>query len=134
MKQATILDLSDINKLMSDLEQRDCHEYVRITLLNKVTHWFYKEGSAMIYEPMDNGRYNMHIYNTNRGDKDLVKWCTDTGKWMFENTEAKNLINFVKKDRKDLRMFMIYIGSKKVCGIGDETLYTYSRESYEEIR
>jgi len=130
MERATILDLADINELMSELEGFDCHEFVRSTLLSPMNYWFYKDGTAMSYQIMDNNRFNMHIYNRARGDKRLVEWCRATGIWMFENTDAKNLMNFVKMGRRDLRFFMVSIGSKKIGKIGDEILYNYSREDY----
>jgi len=133
MKEATILDLADINELMSELEGADCHEYVRLTLLNPNVHWFYKKDTAMVYNPMDNGRYNMHIYNRARGDKGLRNWCIRTGSWVFDNTEAKNLINFVKKDRRDLRFFMASLGSTKVGSVGDELIYNISREDRTRV-
>jgi len=128
IKEATILDLAEIEELMSELEGINCHEYVRHTLLHPNYHWFYKVGTAMVYDPMDNGRFNMHIYNKSRGDRRLRDWCIRTGSWIFDNTEAKNLINFVKIERRDLRFFMASIGSVKVGQVGDELIYNISRE------
>ncbi len=131
--EATILDLSSIEELMTEYEGRECHQYIRVGLLSPTVHWFYKRDTAMLYEPMDNGRYNMHIYNRAKGDKALRNWCISTGSYIFEETDAMNLMNFVKEDRRDLRFFMAAIGSTLIGKIGNELIYNISREDRERI-
>ncbi len=130
---STILDISDINKLMSKYEKRDCNDLVRSTILSKSAYWFNKKETAILYVPEDNGRYQVHIYNNESGDHLLSEWCKETGAWLFDNTNASVVINYVKKDRMDLRFFMVSIGSKKRCIVGEDILYTFDRDAYNKL-
>ena len=136
MNRATILNVAEINELMSAYEGKDCTEFIRKTLVMPEIYWFLSdtEESVMVFMPMDNYRYDMHIYNKAKGDKKLIDWCITVGTHMLEETPAMTLINFVKEDRRDLRMFMASIGCKKVAKIRDEIMYVTEYEDKERIK
>lgn len=110
--KATILDIWKICEIAGP-------EYmlaVRNSICAENATWFLEEGKyTMCFEKMGNGRYQMHIYSKEeyRG-KELKQWAIECGYCMFETTDAKELVNFVSRDRKDLRMLMASIGSRKV--------------------
>jgi len=133
MQPATILDLADIAGLMSQYEGSDCHPYVRMTLLHPAHHWFVKDGTAMLYEIREHSRYDMHIYNTAKGGKDLRDWCIRTGDWIFENTDAETLTNYVLDTRKDLKMFMRMLGINRIAKVNTEVLYMCTREDRQRL-
>lgn len=110
--KATILDVWKICEIAGE-------EYmvaIRNSIVNNTTVWFLEEGKyAMAFESMGHSRYQMHIYSKKevRGVA-LKRWAIECGQSMIEQKRAKELINFVARDRKDLRMLMASIGSRKV--------------------
>jgi len=134
--EATILDLSEIEELVSSYEKCDSYDYVRTTLLNPTTHWFFSREHkvALSYIPQSRGRYEMHIYSKARGGRALRNWCISTGSYIFDEVvDANHLINWVSKDNKGLQFFMGMLGSSRVGEIEGDILYCINRKDRKEI-
>ncbi len=142
IEEATLLDLAKIAKVMSLYEGYDCTQFCRGALLDKKIKCFYNKWSntAMFYLPDGEkgggGNYDMHIYGTGRGGRELRNWCIGTGEYMFNVVGARLLSNHVKAERRDLRFFMAALGCTKTStngGRGGEILYTVKYEDRYKI-
>jgi hypothetical protein len=120
MQEANIVQLADILEIMGDTEESNLM-VVRSHLLGGHSKWFIEDGMAILFEPLRNDKWNVHIYGT--GGKRQRDFAVRAGRYMVDNHGAKIFLNFVSRDRMDLRFFMRMIGSKKVGLIGDEILY-----------
>jgi len=133
MKEATILDLGEIADIMSAYEGRDCYEYVGHTLREPTFHWFFSErlNSAVLYVPEDNDRYQIHIYGTGTGSS-LAKFSIKTGAYMLD-LGARTLINWVREDQLQLRLFMRMIKAHRVANVNGEILYAHTQDDRERM-
>ncbi len=129
MKEATILDLHNISKLMGEYEGLDMHEYVRATLLSPVHFWYYNDklNHSILFEVRDNRRAEIHTYGKGSGKK-LMKWTVRCSLEVLRTKEIDTLINWVRKDQRTLRLFMASIRAHKVAEIGQEILYVHTKE------
>ena len=105
--------------LMSTLRNPDCYIFTDE-----------KYNICIMYLPIDSYKYNVHLYRKNKTSGcELKEFIYSTGYWMFQNTQATVLMNFVDERRRDLKMLMGAIGSTKIStikqggGKGDQTLY-----------
>ena len=136
VEEATVLQLAEITKVMSDYEGTDATPFVREALLNKGTHCFYSKefSTAILCLPLDNGRYDVHLYGKGRGGRGLRNWCLRITLFMFKEYDAKVLLNWVKCNRRDLRFFMVALGTKKIATVRDEILYCATCEESAQIK
>jgi len=118
MREATIADLGFILDLMGD---EGFLMRVRNDILMKSNKWIIGEDIALLYEPIGNDKWIVHIYS--HGGKEARDFAVRASRYMIDMYGAKVFLNFVSRDRMDLRFFMRMIGSKKVGQIGDEILY-----------
>lgn len=70
----------------------------------------------MCFDSTGEYMYVMHIYSMSRDTRglELKKWAIACARWVLDNTNCQSLLNFVRKDHKELRMLMASIGSKKM--------------------
>ncbi len=110
--KASILDIGDICEIAGE----EMMGTVRNGIVTGTSLWFISPGKyAMCFENLWNDRYQMHIYSHKEArGKELKEWAVACGYSMIEQYGAKEFINFVPEDRKDLRMLMASLGSKKV--------------------
>lgn len=131
MKICTILDLPIVYEIIADSEgdSDGLFAAIRLSLLNPASEVFFLEKSAvMIYQRLSNDKWMAHVHSIDRKDRGL--WLRDfavrSGRWILDNRGAKAILNFVPKDRLDLKLFMRMIGSKRIGEIPgtSEILYT----------
>lgn len=139
MKLCNILDYNIINNIIN---KTNCIIPITVlyTFLKTESIKIFinsKETSCIIFVPVDEYKYNLHLYTTERRKlKELKSFIYKTGYWMFNNTSATCLINFVKESRKDLILLMPYLHTTKV-GIlknsndgENEIMYCAFKEDY----
>lgn len=130
MKPCTIADLGKLTEITDvyHVEEGGIHLRVRSDLLG-VTFgtWFLDGDKAICFERIGRRKAQVHIYSVSRDSrgKGLRDFAVKAGRWIVDNTEVTTLLNFVEPDRKDLKLFMRMIGSKKIgCIPGtDQILY-----------
>jgi len=112
-----ILDHADLMDILKNFHEEDAMVLrLRNELIQKDTKWFIFGDACMCYEPLGFSKYQAHIYCVSRDNRGraLVDFAVRTGRWMVDNTDCISILNFVKKDRRDIQFFMRMIGSKKV--------------------
>lgn len=118
MIPCTIKDLGALTEIIDAYhEDEDYHMRIRSDVLG-VTFgtWFLEDGKAICYERIGRRKAQAHIYSVSRDKrgKELRDFAVRTGRWMLDNTEVTTILNWVEDDRRDLKMFMRMIGSKRV--------------------
>jgi len=129
-KPCTILDYAELmGVLITFFDEDEIALRIRNDLVGIVPKmkWFVQDDYCMCYEPLGFSKYQAHIYCVSRDNRGklLRDFAVSTGRWMLDNTDCISILNFVKKDRRDIQFFMRVIGSKKVGIIPgtDDILY-----------
>ena len=119
MEPCNILDHADLMDILTNFFTEDeVHLRIRNELMGirPGLKWFIQKDSCLCYEPLGFSKYQAHIYCVSRDSRGaaLRDFAIRSGRWMVDNTDCISILNFVKRDRKDIRLFMAAIGSKKV--------------------
>ena len=118
MEPCDILDLGVLTEITDEYHKDSIHMRIRQDLLGAcpATYWFLEEDTCVCYEAIGLRKYQVHIYSVSRDrrGKVLKELAIRAGRWVLDNTEATTFINWVERDRKDLRLFMASIGAKKI--------------------
>ncbi len=86
--------------------------------------------------PISNRKYDIHLHRKYRCKGNIIyQMLWDMKEWMFNNTEAVSLINFVKENNRALKLLMGSLGSKRITIIPNssddnqnEVMYMYNKE------
>lgn len=118
LKPCTILDLGALTEIIDWYHKdEDYHMRIRSDLLGATyCTWFLDGDRAICFEEIGKRKVQAHIYAVSRDSrgKGLRDFAVKAGRWILDNTEATSILNFVEPDRKDLKLFMRMIGSKKI--------------------
>jgi len=117
MREASLLDLPHLRLLIGEQH----FTKIRNDLIVKTNKWIIEEDMAILFESLGNGKWQVHIYTS--GGKKARDFAVRAGRYMIDLYGATAFLNFVARDRMDLRFFMRMIGSKKLATVGDEILY-----------
>ena len=120
MEPCTILDLGKLSDITSSYKDIDIFTRLRLDLSGQgSTTWFMMDDCCIGYEFIQKHTCQVHIYSVSRDrrGRELRNFAIRAGRWMVDNTDATTFLNFVDKDRLDLRIFMKMIGSKKLAVI-----------------
>ena len=133
MKPCTILDLGRLDEVLTAYHGSSAIVRIHQDLLTGRGIYFLENDYCMVYEPMSTHKYQAHIYCVSRDSrgKALANFAMETGRWMRDNREATCIINFVYKDRLDLRFFMRMIGAKRMGEIpgSNQIMYVTTEEN-----
>lgn len=137
---ATILDLEDIAKDVSDTLGVDAFLYVRQDL--QLSTWFRSFGISLQYQVIGNHKRALHMFGKSEVSLETVRnWVILCSAYVMDNTECTCILVYCRKSDIKLRFLLRACGAKASCvlpegnGEEDELLYVFSKKDrriYEE--
>jgi hypothetical protein len=128
MEPLKLLEIGEIYEIVSRETDRNM---VDIRLEGGIgTKWFLNDGLLVEYKVIGNGLYTIHTYGSNsKPVKKNRRFFIQSGIWMLNNTDCKEIIVFCPKDRRELKLLLASFATPS----GETTgYYVYSFGKKEE--
>ena len=123
----SILDVGEIAEAVElQLGSSDSMMFVRNTMYLEGHYWFRYRGLFVHVEPLGTSKYTLHTFGVSRDSlKDKIRFFVNIGKYLFDNTNCKDLIIFVPEENLPLRLLISKLSPNPTAYLEGSKEYVY---------